>query len=193
MNNMDRRALLTRAGAGAGALALLGVAASPAAAASDVDLSNVRLICSCKRMAIWWYTEWLDSTTAKLDTETRPQILGIRVQEQTHYNLLAPLLNGTAPVDDDFTFTFPKGALRSSTFATKFSLSLEELVLGIGIGAAATTTDAGIASQLAQVLASDAQHAGTLSGWLGSGTYPDGLATPINVQDASVQLSQFLS
>jgi Ferritin-like domain len=194
MNNMDRRALLARAGAGAGALALLGVVASPASAAGDVDLSNVRLVCSCKVMLIHWYTEWLDAGAKWApDFDQRKAVLGIRLQEEAQYALLAPMLNGTAPADDDFTFTFPKGAMRSSTLATGFSLNLEELVTGIGIGAAATTTDAGIATNLGQVLAGDAQHAGTLSGLLGKSTNPDGLPTPYDVQDASNQLAQFLS
>jgi Ferritin-like domain len=193
MHHMNRRALLARAGTGAGALALVGVAAGPAAAATDVDLSNVRLVCSCKRLEIYWWTQWLNSATAKLSGDTRDLLVAIRVQEEGHYKLLAPLLGATAPIDDDFTFTIPKGALRSPATATSFGLDLEELVVGIGIGAVSATKDTGIAASLAGVLASDAQHAGTLSALSGAAPNPDGFVAAISAQDAGNQLSQFLS
>jgi hypothetical protein len=165
----------------------------PAAAATDVDLSNVRLLCSCKRLEIYWLTQWLNSTTAQPTGDTRDLLLAIRVQDEGHYKLLAPLLGATPPTDDDFTFTIPKGALRSNDTATAFSLDLEELVVGIDIGAVSTTKDTSIAASLASVLASDAQHAGAFSSLNGSAPNPDGFVAPVNVQDAGDQLSQFLS
>ena len=158
-----------------------------------MDLSEARLICSCKVMLIHWYTEWLDSAKAKPDFDQQKLVLSIRKQEEQHYALLAPLLAGTAPADSDFTFTFPAGALKNATLAAKFSLALEELVLGIGIGAAAATTDTGIATSLGQILASDAQHCGALSNLNGGTPNPDTLPAAFDVQDASNQLSQFLS
>ena len=190
---MNRRALLRRAGASAGALALLGVAADSAAAATDVDLSNVRLVCSCKRLEIYWLTQWLNTPAAAPTGDTRDLLVAIRVQDEGHYKLLAPLLGATAPVDDDFTFTIPKGALRSSSTATGFALDLEELVVGIGVGAVSTTRDTGIAASLASVLASDAQHAGAFSSLNGAAPNPDGFIAAVGVQDAGDQLSQFLS
>ena len=193
MHEMNRGALLRRAGAGAGALALLGVAVDPAGAATDVDLSNVRLVCSCKRLAIYWLTQWLNSTTAKPTGDTRDLLLAIRVQEEGHYKLLAPVLGATAPVDDDFTFTIPTGALRTNAAAAGFALDLEELVVRIGVGAVSTTKDTSIAASLASVLASDAQHAGVFSSLNGSAPNPDGFVAAVNAQDAGDQLSQFLS
>jgi hypothetical protein len=193
MHDLSRRALLKRAGAGAGALALLGVAVEPVAAATDVDLSNVRLLCSCKRLEVHWLTQWLNSTTAKPTGDNRDLLLAIRIQDEGHYKLLAPLLGATAPADDDFTFTIPKGALRSNSTANAFALDLEELIVGIGIGAVSTTKDTDIAASLASVLASDAQHAGAFSSLNGSAPNPDGFVAPIDVQDAGNQLSQFLS
>ena len=193
MRDMNRRALLKRAGTGAGALALLGIAVEPAGAATDVDLSNVRLVCSCKRLEIYWLTQWLNSTTAKPTGDTRDLLLAIRVQDEGHYKLLAPALGATAPIDDDFTFTIPKGALRSDATAAGFALDLEELIVGIGVGAVSTTKDTGLAASLASVLASDAQHAGAFSSLNGAAPNPDGFVAAVNAQDAGDQLSQFLS
>src|SRR4051812_17878342 len=108
MGQVSRGALLARAGAGAGAVALLGISATPALAApGEGDLSNVRLVCSTKRLVINWYTQWLDTPKAAGPTETQLLVRNIRKQEQAHFALLAPLLGATAPSDDDFTFTFP--------------------------------------------------------------------------------------
>ena len=193
MHKINRRVLLARAGAGAGVVALAGVAAQPAGAA-ELDLANVRLVCSSKRLAITWYTRWIDAgAAARPDVSTRKVLIELRKQEQAHYALLAPLLGGTAPTDGDFEYTLPKGALRSSVAAAGFSLALENLLLGIAIAASATTQDAGISESLARVAASDAQHVSALSSLAGGSPIPSGLARPISLEDASNQLDQFLS
>ena len=82
-------------------------------AASITDLANVRLVCVAKRIAINWDTQWVNTPAAVADSNAADLIRAVRVQEQGHYKTLAPLLGATAPSDDDYTFTFPKGALRS--------------------------------------------------------------------------------
>jgi hypothetical protein len=195
MGQVSRRALLTRAGigTGAGVVALLGGAAAPALASAEVDLANARLICSSKRLMVAWYTRWLNTPKALGESPTKDLLLAIRKQEQAHYGLLAPLLGATAPTEDDFTFTLPAGALRNPETAAKFAFDLETMMLGIAIGAAATTQDAGVAASIARIAACDGQHLGAVS-VLGSGSaVPTELPRPIGVEDASAQLSQFLS
>lgn len=193
---VSRRALLTRAGigTGAGALGLLGATAAPVqAAASIADLANVRIVCVGKRVSINWLTRWVDTPKALDSTVTADLIRAIRSQEQTHYSLLAPLLNGTAPVDDDYTYAFPAGALRSFARAASFALDLEEMLLGIAIGAASTTDDPGVAELLARVVAGDGQHFSALSVLTGSSAVPDGAPRALRIEDGGNQLSQFLS
>ena len=196
MEHVSRRALLARAGigTGAGVVALLGGAAVPALAApGESDLANVRLMCASKRLTINWYTRWLNTPKAIGPEATRELVLDIRRHEQAHYGVLAPLLGTTAPVDDDFTFTLPAGALRTPQPAARFALALEHLMIGIGIGAAATTADSGVAVSIARVVGSDGQHVGALSALTGESPVPTGLPRAIGVEDASVQLAQFLS
>jgi hypothetical protein len=197
MLQVSRRALLTRAGAGTGAgfIGLLGGAATPAPAApGEPDLANARLICAGKRLMISWYTRWLDTPKARGGSPTtRGLVLDIRSAEQAHFGLLAPLLGTTAPSDDDFAYTFPPGALRSPAAAAKFGLDLESLMIGIAIGAAATTTDAGVAQSIASIVGGDGQHLSALSVLGGASAVPAELPRAIGVQDASVQLGQFLS
>ena len=196
MDQVSRRALLARAGigTGAGVVALLGGAAAPALAApGEGDLANARLICSSKRLMINWYTRWLNTGKAIGLSTTRELVLDIRQHELVHYGLLTPLLGTTAPVDDDFTFTLPAGALRNPVAAAKFALDLENLVLGIAIGAAATTQDSGVAESIARIAGSDGQHMGALSALTGASPVPTDLPASFGVVDASTQLSKFLS
>jgi hypothetical protein len=196
MVEISRRALLTRAGigTGAGAIALLGVTAVPALAApSSPDLANVRLVCAGKRVAINWLTSWVNTPAAVTSSDTADLIRAIRSQEQAHYRLLAPLLNGTAPVDDDYTFTFPAGALKSFANAAAFALDLEEMLLGTVIGAASRVDDSGVAESLARVVAGDGQHFSALSVLADGPVLPDGLPRALGIEDAGNQLSPFLS
>jgi hypothetical protein len=141
-----------------------------------------------------WYTRWLNTPKALGGVaSTRELLLDIRAQEQAGYGLLAPQLGDSAPVDDDFTYTFPAGALRSPAAAVKFGLDLENLMLGIGIGAASSTVDAGVAASIASVVGSDGMHIAALDALAGGQVIPDALPTAIGVDDASNQLSPFLS
>ncbi|MDX6620493.1 MAG: Ferritin-like domain [Gaiellales bacterium] len=194
MGLVSRRALLARGGTGAGVVALLGVSAAPAMAApGEGDLANVRLVCSTKRLMINWYTTWLDTPKAAGPVQTQQLVRTIRKQEQTHYAKLAPLLGATAPVDDDFTFTFPAGALRTPVKAEKFALALEYLATGIAVGAAPRVLDDGVAGTLTSVVACEGQHLAALSALGGGSPVPTDLPAGLDIVDASDQLSQFLS
>jgi hypothetical protein len=193
---VSRRALITRAGigTGAGALALLGVDVAPALAAPSIsDLANVRIVCVGKRVAINWLTRWVNTPKALDSSDTADLVREIRSQEQGHYGLLAPLLNGTAPVDDDYTYAFPAGALKSFDHASNFALDLEEMLLGLAIGAASTTTDPTTAELLVRVVAGDGEHFSALSVLTDGPPLPDGAPRALNIIDAGNQLAPFLS
>jgi hypothetical protein len=194
---VSRRAWLAGAGigAGTGVFALLGQPPAPAHAAdpSISDLANVRLVCVGKRVAVNWLTRWVNTPNALESSETADLIRAIRRQEQRHYRLLAARLNGTVPVDDDYTYAFPAGALRSFEHASTFALELEEMLLGAAIGAAATTGDPAVAELLARVVAGDGQHVSALSVLTGASATPDAAPQALNVIDAGNQLAPFLS
>lgn len=193
---VSRRALLTRAGigGGAGVFALLGATATPATAATSIsDLANVRVVCVGKRIAINWLTRWVNTPKALAGSDTTDLLRAIRSQEQGHFSLLAPLLSGTAPSDDDYTYTFPAGALRSFELAADFALDLEEMLLGLAIGAASTTDDPGVADLLARVVAGDGQHVSAYSVLAGESAVPNGAPRSLTIEDGGDQLSQFIS
>ena len=163
------------------------------AAPGEGDLSNVRLVCSTKRLMINWYTTWLDTPKAAGPTATQELVRTIRKQEQAHYAALAPLLGATAPVDDDFEFTFPKGALRTPDTAGKFALALEYLATGIAVGAAARVLDAGVAGHdhERRRLRGPAPRCALALG--GGSPVPTDLPAGLDIVDASNQLAPFLS
>jgi len=66
-------------------------------------------------------------------------------------------------------------------------------MIGIGIGAASTTVDAAVAASISSVVGSDGQHIAALNALAGAQVIPDSLPAAIGVDDASNQLSQFLS
>ena len=196
MGQVSRRTLLARAGigTGAGVFALLGVTAAPAfGAASIADLANVRIVCVAKRVAINWDTQWVNTPAAVADSDAADLIRAIRVQEQGHFKTLAPLLGDTAPSDDDYTFTFPKGALRSPATAAAFAVDLESMLVGLVVGATARTVDPDVAASLSSIVAGDGQHLSALSVLSGGTPIVDGFPPALGIEDAGNQLAPFLS
>lgn len=184
MNPIDRRALLRRGAAFAGLSAL----ALPATASAgvDEDLAEVRLVCATKRVTIGWYTRWIDAGVATSDDAKL--ILMLRKQEQVAYALLAPLLSGTAPTDDDFTFTYPAGGVRSANNARTLGVSLERMALGIELGSASRISDPNVAGPVAGVAAWSAMHITALTG-----AVAPTLPTALTQADASTQIGVYIS
>ena len=181
---IDRRALLRRGALLAGAAAL----ALPATASAGVneDLAEVRLVCATKRVTIGWYTRWIDAGVAT--PSDGKLIRTLRRQEQTAYNLLAPLLGATAPSDADFTFTYPSGGVASADNAHTLGVTLEVMAVGIELGSASRIGDPNVAGPVAAIAAWNAQHYALLTG-KPLGALPGALSQ----EDASTQLGEYLS
>jgi hypothetical protein len=181
--NIDRRSLLRRGALLAGATAL----AFPALAQAgvDEDLAEVRLVCATKRLTITWYTDWIDSQLAS--TADAAWLPRFRKQEEASYAALAPLLGTTAPVDEDFDFVFPPGALKSTSNARTLGVRLERLTLGIELGAGSRISDPLVAGPVAAIASTNATHIALLTGAL---TNP--LPVALTAHDASTQLGEYL-
>ena len=179
---MNRRALLAGGAWLAGGSAL----ASPALARAgvDEDLAEVRLVCATKRLTISWYTDWKDSRLASADDAR--WLLGMRRQEEAGYAALAPLLGTTAPVDDDFEFVYPAGALKSTNNAHTFAVRLERLALGVELGAASRISDPLVAGPIAAIASANAAHIALLTGALAA------LPVALTADDASARLGEYL-
>ena len=182
-HHIDRRSLLRRGAALAG----VSVLAFPtlAQAGVDEDLAEVRLVCATKRVTINWYTDWIDSQLAS--AKDAPWLVKFRAQEEQSYAALAPLLNGTAPVDDDYDFVWRSGALKTTNNARTLGVSLERLALGIELGAASRITDPNVAGPVAAIAATNAMHLALFTGALTTS-----LPVALTAADASTQLGEYL-
>jgi hypothetical protein len=181
--NIDRRCLLRRGAALAG----VSVLAFPALAQAgvDEDLAEVRLVCATKRVTINWYTDWIDSQLAS--SADADWLLKFRKQEEQSYAALAPLLSGTAPVDDDYDFVWPAGALKSTNNARTFGVSLERLALGIELGSASRIGDPNVAGPVGAIAATNGMHVA-----LFTASVPASLPVALSAADASTQLGEYL-
>ena len=180
---MNRRALLRRGAALAG----VSVLAFPALAEAgvDEDLAEVRLVCATKRVTITWYTRWIDSRLAS--STDAPWLVRFRRQEEQSYAALAPLLGSTAPVDDDYDFVFPSGALKSTNNARTLGVKLERLALGIELGSASRISDPDVAGPVAAIAATNAMHSALFTSAL-----TRSLPVALTADDASTKLGEYL-
>ena len=136
-------------------------------------------------MTITWYTDWIDSKLATAADAI--WLLRFRKQEEQSYDALAPLLGASAPVDDDFDFVFPSGALRSANNARTLGVRLERLALGVELGAASRIGDPLVAGPVAAIGATNAMHIALLTSALVSS-----LPVALTAADASTQLGEYL-
>src|SRR3954452_11249202 len=190
MRELSRGGFLRRLGGGAVVAAAGLTLPANALGDDDQDRANVRLVAASKRLTLTWYTTWLAADGAHEGT-TRALAARLKEQEQRHYDLLAPVLGDTAPVDDDFDFTLPRAATATPKAAIDFSLTLERLLTGIGITAAGTTANPGLSQALARVATTDAVHVGALTVLNGSVLGPS-LPKPVDVATASDELAKYL-
>jgi hypothetical protein len=181
--NIDRRALLRRGVALAGVSAL----AFPALAQAgvDEDLAEVRLVCALKRVTITWSTRWIDSQLAS--AKDAPWLDTFRSQEEQSYAALAPLLGTSAPVDDDYDFVYPSGALKSTNNARTLGVTLERMAMGIELGSASRISDPNVAGPVAAIAATNAMHIALFTSALTSS-----LPVALTADDASTRLGEYL-
>ncbi len=195
---VSRRTLLTRAGigTGAGVFALLGVTAAPAfAAASISDLANVRIVCVAKRIAINWYTQWVNTPEGgRRQRHRRPDP---RDPQRRSRGTTACSRRCSAPPRRSTTTTRTRSrrARCARRRARPRSRSTSRrCCVGIVVGAAATTVDpdvapvAGAASSPATASTSARSRCSPAAR-----RSPDGLPRALGIEDGGNQLAQFLS
>jgi len=178
-----------------GGAALLGgsAAAAPATAQTEAeptesDLATVRLLASGELLAQAFYANAIQSKRlAKTDIADAEHALA---HERAHYAALAKLLGETAPVADDFDFSFPKDAFTRRGRMLHLGTAMETALAGTYASAAVTATTLELRAVLAQVAVSEAQHVALLNRMRG------GAATPsfpqlLDIEQATAALAPF--
>lgn len=179
----------------AGGAALLGgsAAAAPAAAhtaadPTEGDLATVRLLASGELLAQAFYANAIRSKRlSKTDIADAKRALA---HERAHYAALAKLLGDTAPVADDFEFSFPKDAFARRGRMLRLGTAIETALSGACARAAATASTLELRALLAQVAVSEAQHVALLNRMRG-GAPARSFPELFDVEQASAALGPF--
>ena len=186
VSGVSRRALLARAGigTGAGVVALLGGAAAPALAAASERRSRERAprVRRQARSPSTGRRSWVNTPRALDSSDTADLIRAMRSQEQAHYGLLAPLLNGTAPMRRRLHVHVPGRRAAGRSSARPRSRSTSRSCCSASPSAPpSTTADLGVAELLARVVAGDGEHFAALSVLAGGPALPDGLPRALGI------------
>ncbi len=116
----------------------------------------------------------------------------IRAADARHLNALLPLLGEDAPSAEDFSFVFPRHALRDADRALQLMGTVERLVIRALLGGVAAATDPGTRVLLGGIAAADATHLTGLLAAQDRPTVEDRLPTPLTIERASERLDRYL-
>src|SRR6185312_6154255 len=108
--------------------------------------------------------------TGKLGRPATQTLKRIGSADAMHYDRLAAILTnaGQTPTSaDDIDFTYPKTTFASGGSMLRLGMRIEGLSLGAYLGALATVESAELRLPLAQIAASEGQHAGAVGRLLG--------------------------
>jgi Ferritin-like domain len=175
--------------------ALLAVAApvqageNPADALPEGDLAILRLATSAELLAQDFYGQAI--ATRKLERDGRAYLAAARSNERAHDDALAKAM-GTAPIADDFRFTYSGTAFKSAKSIAKLGLSLETAFVGLYAGVGGALERAELRVVAARIGACEATHLSVLSQLDGGDPVGPAFPTALNVEQASAALDRFL-
>lgn len=173
-STFSRAGFLRRGIVGGGSLVAAGSLASTfapsasALAAPDADLAALRLLIGTELLALDFQARALAG--GRLSPTATAVFKKMHADEQAHYNGLANLLSqaGQTPASsDDIDFSYPARAFGSEASIMKLADELEQVQLGAYIGTNADVQTPELRTAIAQISASEAQHAAALAGLAG--------------------------
>jgi hypothetical protein len=192
------RAAVLRRGAGGGLAAA--IAASPLAllpaaaqaAPSDGDLAYLRVLLAAELLAVDFALQ------ARLHLPPRPaQAYGrILEDEKRHARTIGDLLvaAGQTPITGgDIDFGYPAKTFSSAGAILREGTRIEALLVGAYIGALASVSAPELRLPLAQIVANEAQHAGTVAHWRGGPTIGPALMPALSIDAVSTALDGYES
>lgn len=130
-----------------------------AAAPSDADLANARLLVAVELLLLDFYGR--AAKTRHFGSAGRDAVARARFNEQEHLDAVSLILTnaGQPPATaGDIDFTYPKNAFASLGKTVELGRALERLAAGAYLGAVASSVDRALALPLARIAASEAQH-----------------------------------
>ena len=169
--------------------------AAPASATTpDGDLAWLRVLVGVELLSADFHTQAVESR--KLRRPAAGTLKRIADADREHYDRLAAILTnaGQSPASaDDIDFTYPKTTFASGASILRLGMRIEGLSLGAYLGALSTVESDELRLPLAQIAASEGQHAGAVGRLLGhpiaSRPFPD----PLSIDNVSLALDAFES
>src|SRR4051812_28541404 len=192
------RAALVRRGASGGLAAA--VAASPlgllapaaGAAPPDGDLAYLRLLIAAELLAIDFATR----AQARLPARTGHGLERIARDERRHLHSLSALMTGAGqqPASaEDIDFAYPAKTFASAGSILRQATAIEALMVGAYVGALASVTTPDLRLPLAQIAASEAQHASAVAHWRGGPVIGAAFAPALSIDAVSTALDRYES
>jgi Ferritin-like domain len=197
---LTRGTLLSHGVKAAGAFAVGGsalgglVPSTRADTLPDNDLTYLRLVIASELLAIDFYTRLLAAKKYKAGTTS-----GLRkaqTDEKAHYAALAKAFTAAgqiAATAADIDFAYPRGSFASRRSIARLGARLEQIFVGIALGAAAGLQTESLRLQVAQIAASESRHLATFA--VLTGRSPVGPAFPaaLSLDRATSALAAFES
>jgi Ferritin-like domain len=196
---LTRGALISRGANAAGALAVCSSALGglvPSAGADtlpDNDLAYLRLVIASELLAIDFYSRAIAARKYRGAVAT---LRKAQANERAHYVALAKALiaAGQSPASAaDIDFAYPRGSFASRNSIARLGVRLEQMFVGVALGASAGLQTEALRLQVAQIAASESRHLATFA--VLTGRSPIGPAFPaaLSLDRATNALSDYES
>jgi hypothetical protein len=198
-DNLTRARLLGGLAAGGVAFATpapaLSFLAAPARAATpDADLAWLRVLVGVELLAMNFHPRAVRG--GKLHRRTAQLLKRILEGDSAHDERLARVLTdaGQTPATaDDIDFTYPNNRFATAGSILKLALKIETLSLGAYLGALGSVESADLRLLVAQIAASEGQHAGTVARMLGHPAVGNPFPEPLTIDAVSTALDAYES
>ena len=182
-SGLTREALLSRGIRAAGAFTVGGSALGglvPSARADtlpDNDLAYLRLVIASELLAIDFYSRAIGARKYKASSVAT--LRRAQANERAHYSALAGGLTAAGQIPAsaaDIDFAYPRGSFASRNSIARLGFRLEQMFVGVVLGAAAGLQTEALRLQVAQIAASESRHLATFAAL--TGRSPVGAAFP---------------
>ena len=176
------------------ATAISFLAAPAGAATPDGDLAWLRVLVGVELLSGDFHRRAVASK--KLRRPAAETLKRVADGDAAHYDRLATLLTDagqTATAADDIDFTYPNTTFASGGSILRLGLRIEALSLGAYLGALGTVESADLRLPLAQIAASEGQHAGAVGRLLGHPVASRPFPEPLSIENVSRALDAFES
>jgi Ferritin-like domain len=194
-----RGGLLSRGARAVGAFAVARTALGglvPSARADtppDNDLAYLRLVIASELLAIDFYSRALASKKYRANAAMLRKAL---TDERAHYGALARAVTAAGQIPAtaaDIDFTYPRGSFVSRASIARLGTRLEQILVGVALGAAAGLQMEALRLQVAQIAASESRHLASFA--VLAGRSPVGPAFPaaLSLDRATTALAAFES